>query len=66
MPPRCDSCVYWIGFPDDSVLEARPLEILGQCRRRPPTFDGWPPVSSAQWCGEYAESVEALDDEVEP
>lgn len=44
--PVCSSCRFWLEMADEDGHE------LGQCRRYPPTYDGWAMTSGGDWCGE--------------
>lgn len=40
----CDTCMYYV---------QKGISILGRCRRRAPTLDGWPVMFSTDWCGDH-------------
>lgn len=44
----CNTCMYWV---IKSNLEAR--RLLGRCRRRAPTLNGWPATWADDWCGDH-------------
>lgn len=35
--------------------------VLGRCRKRAPTLDGWPAVYESDWCGEHKMDGSHLD-----
>ena len=43
---RCDCCRFWKPMDDEDGSE------LGQCRRFPPAYEGWPMTTAGDWCGE--------------
>lgn len=47
---ECARCRFWSRVPDDDGHE------LGQCRRFPPSYEGWVMAFSHDWCGEFAAS----------
>ena len=48
----CANCRYFHRY----TVRAGPER--GECRKNPPVhtarFDGWPPVTVADWCGEFS------------
>lgn len=40
---RCLTCMYWV----------EKSGVVGRCRRRAPTMDGWPVVFAEDWCGDH-------------
>jgi len=44
---HCDRCRHWKPVHDEEVYD------MGQCRRFPPTYDGWPMTIGDDWCGEW-------------
>jgi hypothetical protein len=47
---NCAVCRFWSRIPDEDGNE------LGQCRRFPPSYEGWAMVFGHDWCGEFAAS----------
>jgi len=45
---RCADCRFWLPIPDEDRPE------LGQCRRLPPSYEGWGMSFGHDWCGEFA------------
>ncbi len=45
--PRCSDCHFWEAVPDEDGKE------LGQCRRYPPSYEGWSITRGEDWCGEF-------------
>ena len=41
----CKDCLFFNPDRDD--------EQMGECRRQPPTRDGWPSTGIRDWCGEF-------------
>lgn len=37
--------------PDE--LDREPLPVLGRCRRRAPTMNGYPAIFQTDWCGDH-------------
>jgi hypothetical protein len=46
----CGNCLFWN---DDRKMQREPWKHDGQCRKLPPTHDGYPLVQREWWCGEY-------------
>lgn len=44
---HCDECRHWKPVDDGDGND------IGQCRRFPPTYDGWPMTTGEDWCGEW-------------
>jgi len=40
---RCSSCIWFV----------KKGELLGRCRRRCPTHNGYPVVFPSDWCGDH-------------
>jgi hypothetical protein len=47
---RCDSCMW---FALKSVSRHETIPVLGRCRRRAPTLNGYPAVYLSDWCGDH-------------
>jgi hypothetical protein len=45
----CERCRHWRALTDEDGTR------LGQCRRFPPAYEGWPMSMPDDWCGEFAE-----------
>lgn len=45
---RCETCM-WSVF---KVVEDKPT-LLGRCRRRAPTMNGYPAIFGTDWCGDH-------------
>ena len=45
----CALCRYWRAV-DDADADGN---ALGQYRRFPPSYEGWPMTEGADWCGEW-------------
>lgn len=43
----CTVCLHWIPVTDEDGSE------LGQCRRFPPSYEGWSMTFAHDWCGEF-------------
>lgn len=49
---RCSSCVWFVAkMPGTQKITDRGL--LGRCRRRAPTLNGFPAVFESDWCGDH-------------
>jgi hypothetical protein len=48
----CGACKSWHPPPDREVLASLLWETKGHCRRRPPTYQGWPSTNAYSWCDE--------------
>jgi len=49
VPPKsCKDCRHY-NDPDEVGT--------GQCRRYPPTDNGWPPTTDSDWCGEFNSTI---------
>jgi len=46
----CARCRYWTPVPDEDGHN------LGQCRRFPPSYEGWAMTFGDDWCGEFEPS----------
>ena len=49
---RCATCMWFV----PKVVggdDPRPAQVLGRCRRRAPTHDGYPAVFDGDWCGDH-------------
>ena len=44
---HCEACRWWVPIEDEDGHR------LGQCRRFPPSYEGWPMTDAMDWCGEY-------------
>lgn len=53
---RCDRCEFW-------KIDARFDGYEGQCRRSPPTHEGWAETFNSDWCGEFKDKGEENDRE---
>lgn len=49
--PNCVYCRFWTRVPDEDG------HALGQCRRFPPSYEGWAMTLGHDWCGEFAASA---------
>ena len=45
--PTCSTCCYWIFR--ERISDRR----LGNCRRNPPFYEGWPMTEALDWCGKF-------------
>lgn len=43
----CTNCHFWESVEDEDG------HILGECRRFPPSYQGWPMTDARKWCGEF-------------
>lgn len=41
---RCCTCMHFV---------VKRVTVLGRCRRRAPTLNGWPAMYSNDWCGDH-------------
>lgn len=48
---KCSTCRFWQPVDDEDG------EPLGDCRRFPPSYEGWPRTYEADWCGEWNEAL---------
>ena len=44
----CRTCMYFVWKVDEAGNR-----VLGRCRRRAPTLDGWPVLFPTDWCGDH-------------
>ena len=51
--PICSHCHFWSAVPDEDGHE------LGQCRRFPPSYEGWAMTHGIDWCGEHQAKIAA-------
>ena len=49
---RCDTCMWFVSKVVRSAQGENP-SILGRCRRRAPTMNGYPAVFHTDWCGDH-------------
>ncbi len=49
----CATCMYFVK--KVIVEEGHPEtdKVIGRCRRRSPTMNGWPVMFSTDWCGDH-------------
>lgn len=40
---RCSTCMWYVGK----------KKLVGRCRRRCPTMNGWPVMFETDWCGDH-------------
>ena len=45
---RCVTCMWYCPKQSD-----RPQPLIGRCRRRAPTMNGYPAVFPTDWCGDH-------------
>lgn len=45
---KCDTCMWFVGKPPDHGVGT-----LGRCRRHAPTMNGYPAVTTTDWCGDH-------------
>lgn len=50
--PQCSRCRFWTPVPGEDG------HALGQCRRFPPSYEGWAMTHGYDWCGEFTASLE--------
>lgn len=62
---KCVNCMWFVEKaptpqPTDPTGPAPSIlfTLLGRCRKRAPTLNGWPAVFTSDWCGDHK-----LDDE---
>jgi len=48
---RCATCMYWVCK----------MGIVGRCRRRSPTMNGWPVLFNTDWCGDHKLNEATVD-----
>jgi hypothetical protein len=53
----CQSCMYYV--PKKQVSGGA---VLGRCRRRAPTMNGWPVMFPSDWCGDHKLNENAPSD----
>lgn len=46
----CGTCMYWVCK----------IGIVGRCRRRCPTMNGWPVLFITDWCGDHKLNEETV------
>ena len=53
LDPRqaCGHCRYWQQIADDDGT------LLGNCRRHPPHYEGWPRTLPGDWCGDFVQRI---------
>ncbi len=47
---KCTSCVFFVEKGNNGVAIAA---MIGRCRKRAPTLNGWPVMFSTDWCGDH-------------
>ena len=47
---RCATCMYFVL---KQGKESNVVGIIGRCRRRAPTLNGWPVIFAGDWCGDH-------------
>lgn len=47
----CETCVFFV--PKETHKTIDPKGLLGRCRRRAPTMNGFPVVFETDWCGDH-------------
>lgn len=47
----CQTCMFFV-----------PRGIIGRCRRRAPSIQGWPVVHPTDWCGDHKVDEDKFDD----
>jgi len=47
----CGTCVFFVQKITPRVQRA--THVIGRCRRRAPTMNGYPVVFTSDWCGEH-------------
>lgn len=52
MTENCQECRYWKDRDDE---DGHPI---GDCRRFPPYYEGWPTTWATDWCGEWSAKAE--------
>ena len=51
---RCSSCMWFVRkTPDEVRGEMAPARVVGRCRRHAPTMNGFPVVTTNDWCGDH-------------
>ena len=54
---RCATCMYFVPkIPSDKserIMVEDEIPVVGRCRRRAPTMNGWPVMFEDDWCGEH-------------
>lgn len=54
---RCGTCMYFVPkIPSEKtaiLMKEDDIPILGRCRRRAPTMNGWPVQFENDWCGDH-------------
>jgi len=52
MKMKCESCIYYIqkAATQEQIEDER---VIGRCRRRAPTLNGYPVVFPSDWCGDH-------------
>ena len=53
---KCNSCMWFVLKEVTGDGDA----IIGRCRKRSPTMDGYPVVFTYDWCGDHKLNEEAL------
>lgn len=55
---RCRTCMFFVEKVSNAVQRAD--HLVGRCRRRCPTLNGYPVVFSDDWCGDHKLDEEAV------
>ena len=56
---RCSSCMFFV--PKQTEAVQREDHIIGRCRRRAPSMNGFPVVFSDDWCGDHKLDEEKIN-----
>ena len=59
----CRTCRFYVAknSDPDHPFDADPPHIIGRCRRRAPTMDGFPVVFPTDWCGDHKLATDFAD-----
>jgi len=50
---KCEKCIYFVEAKKETFEIYEPDKSIGTCRFNPPSFEGFPKVSSNDWCGQH-------------
>lgn len=65
---RCKTCMFYVpkvrpprAAIEGCALSGLPQPVLGRCRRRSPTLNGWPAMFESDYCGDHKLDEEKME-----